>query len=77
MKLDKKQMMVIATWFNVYENETQPSAYEYELMTKVCLTIGNTLGAEENWRKHLSALEYERIAEAEWRAEEEEEARAM
>jgi hypothetical protein len=70
MTLDKNQMMVIATWFNVYENETQPSAYEYELMTKICLTLGNTLGAEENWRKHLSALEYERIAEAEWQAEE-------
>ena len=77
MTLDKKQLMTIATWFNVYENETEPSAYEYELMTKVCLTLGNTLGAEENWRKHLSALEYERIAEAQWKAEEEEEARAM
>ena len=77
MTLDKKQMMVIATWFNVYENETEPSAYEYELMAKICLTLGNTLGAEENWRKHLSAKEYETIAEIEWRAEEEEEARAM
>lgn len=77
MDLDQNQLRTIATWFSVYENETEPSAYEYELMTKLCLTLGNTLGAEENWRKHLSALEYERIAEAEWKAEEEEEARSM
>lgn len=77
MDLDQNQLRTIATWFSVYDNEIQPSSYEFELMAKICLTLGNALGAEEYWRKRLSALEYERIAEAEWKAEEEEEARAM
>ena len=76
MKLDKDQLLMISTWFIVYENEVEPSANEYQLMTKLYLTLGNTIGAQECWRKHLLALEYETIAEAEWLAEEAEEAEA-
>jgi hypothetical protein len=77
MKLDKDQLLMISTWFIVYENEVEPSANEYQLMTKLYLTLGNTIGAQECWRKHILALEYEAIAEAEWLAEEEAEARSM
>jgi len=70
MTLNKEQITLALAWFNVYENEVEPCSSEYKLMSELCLTIGNTIGAERYWRKHLSALDFERIAEAEWKAEE-------
>ena len=81
MILDQNELMTIATWFAVAENEFNMQSYEYQLMAKLAEASGNMDSANYYFDKHDEALEYESIAEAEWRAEEEAEeeaeARAM
>lgn len=77
MTLDQNELMTIATWFAVAENEFNMSSYEYELMRKLAEASGNMQSANYYKDKYFEALEYERIAEAEWQAEEAEEAKLM
>ena len=77
MTLDQNELMTIATWFAVAENEFNMSSYEYQLMAKLAEASGNMESANYYSGKHDEALEYERIAEAEWQAEEAEEAKLM
>ena len=74
MILDQNELMTIATWFAVAENEFNMQAYEYQLMAKLAEASGNMDSANYYFDKHDEALEYESIAEAEWLAEEAEEA---
>jgi hypothetical protein len=74
MTLDQNELMTIATWFAVAENEFNMSSYEYQLMGKLAEASGNMDSANYYMGKHDEALEYETIAETEWLAEEAEEA---
>ena len=77
MTLDQNELMTIAAWLAVAENEFAVTSYEYELMCKLAEHSGNMQSANYYKDKYFEALEYERIAEAEWKAEEAEEAKLM
>jgi hypothetical protein len=65
MKLNENQLMTIAMWFAVYENEMNPTSTEYKLMMDLAFNAGNTLSADYYWGKHNEALEYESAIDAE------------
>jgi hypothetical protein len=65
MKLTDNQLMTVAMWFAVYENEMNPTSTEYKLMMDLAFSAGNTLSADYYWKKHNEALEYENEIDAE------------
>jgi hypothetical protein len=77
MTLDQNELMTIATWLAVAENEFNVTSYEYQLMAKLAEASGNDQSMDYYIGKHHEALMEEMQAEAEWQAEEEAEARAM
>jgi hypothetical protein len=74
MTLDQNELMTIATWLAVAENEFAVTSYEYELMCKLAEHSGNMQSANHYKDKYFEALAEEALAEAEWLAEEAEEA---
>ena len=77
MTLDQNELMTIATWFAVAENEFNMSSYEYELMCKLAEHSGNMQSADYYKHRYFEALAEEALAEEEWKAEEAEEAKLM
>jgi hypothetical protein len=68
MTLDQNELMTIATWLAVAENEFNITSYEYALMAKLAEASGNMDSANYYMGKHDEALQYEET-ESEWRAE--------
>jgi hypothetical protein len=65
MQIDQNQLMTIATWLAVAENEFNITSYEYELMAKLAASSGNMLSANHYMSKYREALEWEASLEAE------------
>ena len=59
MTLDQNELMTIATWFAVAENEFNMQSYEYYLMAKLAEASGNMDSANYYMGKHDEALQYE------------------
>ncbi len=75
MQLDQNELMTIAMWLAVAENEISVSSYEYGLMAKLAAMADNPESAKHYEGEQRKALAYEAECLAEWEAEEAEEAR--
>ncbi len=56
MTLDQNELMTIATWLAVAENEFNVTSYEYALMAKLAEHSGNMDSASYYIGKHNEAL---------------------
>ena len=74
MQLDQNELMTIAMWLAVAENEFNITPSEYGLMAKLATMAGNPESAKHYMAEQRKALEYEAQCIAEWEAEEAEEA---
>jgi hypothetical protein len=64
MTLDQNELMTIATWLAVAENEFNITSYEYALMAKLAEASGNMDSANYYIGKHDEALQYEETESA-------------
>jgi len=70
MQLDQNELMTIAMWLAVAENEISVSSYEYGLMAKLAAMADNPESAKHYEGEQRKALAYEAECLAEWEAEE-------
>ena len=70
MQIDQNELMTIAMWLAVAENEISVSSYEYGLMAKLAAMADNPESAKHYEGEQRKALAYEAECLAEWEAEE-------